>query len=165
MASFHYLNGRFGATHICEYCQKYYQNQLLKGKGDLFQSVYAKADWVFLFFNTNEYFGRSSAPWCADAFLGFLAVLVYLVGFLCNGVIQPLIHLYGLKNCFLMKRLHCRSGIISRKKGDKLVNTLQLRNLTGSQSDLIEASIRAKIRSVADRSLFGVFVLMKTKTA
>ncbi|KAA6438814.1 ATPase [Dyadobacter flavalbus] len=122
---------------IQEYRQKYYQNQLLKGI--IFSAALLLT--VFLFFNTIEYFGRFSSAVRGTLFFGFLAVLVFSI---FQWVIQPLIHLSGLKKPLSDEDAALQIGAYFPEIGDKLVNTLQLRNLSGMQSDLIEASIRQK---------------------
>lgn len=122
---------------IQEYRQKYYQNQLLKGA--IFSIALLLS--VFLFFNTIEYFGRFSSVVRGMLFFGFLAVLVFSF---VQWVVQPLIHLYGLRKPLSDEDAALQIGQYFPEIGDKLVNTLQLRSLTGSQSDLIEASIRQK---------------------
>jgi hypothetical protein len=122
---------------IQEYRQKYYYNQLLKGA--IFSIALLLS--VFLFFNTIEYFGRFSSVVRGMLFFGFLAVLAFSF---VQWVIQPLIHLYGLRKPLSDEDAALQIGQYFPEIGDKLVNTLQLRSLTGSQSDLIEASIRQK---------------------
>ncbi len=122
---------------IQEYRQKYYQNQLLKG---IIFSLGLLLT-VFLFFNTIEYFGRFSSLVRGMLFFGFLAVLVFSI---FQWVVQPLIHLSGLKKPISDEAAALQIGQYFPEIGDKLVNTLQLRSLSGSQSDLIEASIRQK---------------------
>jgi len=122
---------------IQEYRQKYYQNQLLKG-------IILSAGLlltVFLFFNTLEYFGRFSSVIRGMLFFGFLAVLAFSF---FQWVIQPIIHLSGLKKPLSDQSAALQIGQYFPEIGDKLVNTLQLQNLSGTQSDLIEASIRQK---------------------
>ncbi len=122
---------------IQEYRQKYYQNQLLKGA--IFSIALLLT--VFLFFNTIEYFGRFSSLVRGMLFFGFLAVLAFSF---VQWVVQPIIHLYGLKKPLSDEQAALQIGQYFPEIGDKLVNTLQLGNLTGSQSDLIDASIRQK---------------------
>jgi len=122
---------------IQEYRQKYYQNKLLKG---IIFSV-ALLLTVYLFFNTLEYFGRFSSTVRGMLFFGFLAILVFSF---FQWVVQPLIHLTGLKKPISDEEAATQIGEYFPEVGDKLVNTLQLRNLTGTQSDLIEASIQQK---------------------
>jgi hypothetical protein len=122
---------------IQEYRQKYYQNQLLKG---VILSA-ALLLTVYLLFNTLEYFGRFSSAVRGMLFFGFLAVLTFSF---VRWVIQPLIHLSGIRKPISDENAALQIGSYFPEIGDKLVNTLQLRTLTGTQSDLIEASIRQK---------------------
>ena len=122
---------------IQDYRQKYYQNKLLKGI--IFSMALLLT--VFLFFNTLEYFGRFSSAVRGMLFFGFLAVLVFSF---FQWVVQPIIHLSGLRKPISDEDAALQIGQYFPEIGDKLVNTLQLRNLSGSQSDLIEASIRQK---------------------
>jgi hypothetical protein len=122
---------------IQEYRQKYYQNQLLKGI--IFSAALLLT--VFLFFNTLEYFGRFSSAIRGTLFFGFLAVLAFSF---FQWVVQPIIHLSGLKKPLSDQSAALQIGQYFPEIGDKLVNTLQLQNLSGTQSDLIEASIRQK---------------------
>jgi hypothetical protein len=127
-----------GLLHrIQEYRQKYYQNQLLKGI--IFSTALLLT--VFLFFNTIEYFGRFSSTVRGTLFFGFLAVLAFSF---IQWVVQPVIHLSGLKKPISDEEAAVQIGSYFPEIGDKLVNTLQLGNLSGTQSDLIEASIRQK---------------------
>ena len=122
---------------IQEYRQKYYQNKLLKGI--IFSAALLLT--VYLSFTTLEYFGRFSSGVRGTLFFGFLAVLLFSF---FQWVIQPLIHLLGLKKPISDEDAALQIGQYFPEVGDKLLNTLQLKNLSGSQSDLIEASIRQK---------------------
>ena len=126
---------------IQEYRQKYYQNKLLKG---IILSA-ALLLTVYLFFNTLEYFGRFSSTVRGMLFFGFLAVLVFSF---FQWVIQPIIHLSGLRKPISDEAAALQIGEYFPEIGDKLVNTLQLRGLSGSQSDLIEASIHQKSKQL-----------------
>ncbi len=122
---------------IQEYRQKYYQNKLLKGI--IFSAALLLS--VYLLFNTLEYFGRFSSAVRGTLFFGFLAILLFSF---FQWVVQPLIHLLGLKRPLSDEDAALQIGQYFPEVGDKLLNTLQLRNLSGTQSDLIEASIRQK---------------------
>jgi fatty-acid desaturase len=104
---------------IQEYRQKYYQNQLLKGA--IFSIGLLLT--VFLFFNTIEYFGRFSSVVRGMLFFGFLAVLVFTF---FQWVVQPIIHLYGIKKPLSDEDAALQIGSYFPEIGDKLVNTLQL---------------------------------------
>lgn len=122
---------------IQEYRQKYYQNRLLKG---LILSA-ALLLSVFLAFNALEYFGRFSSGVRGMLFFGFLAALLFC---LYQWVVQPLIHLYGLRRPLTNEAAALQIGQYFPEIGDKLLNTLQLQSLSGRQTDLIEASIKQK---------------------
>lgn len=122
---------------IQEYRQKYYQNKLLKGI--IFSAALLLT--VYLSFTTLEYFGRFSSGVRGTLFFGFLAVLLFSF---FQWVIQPLIHLLGLKKPISDEDAALQIGQYFPEVGDKLLNTLQLKNLSGTQSDLIEASIQQK---------------------
>lgn len=122
---------------IQEYRQKYYQNRLLKGI--IFSAALLLS--VFLAFNALEYFGRFSSGVRGMLFFGFLAALLFC---LYQWVVQPLIHLYGLRRPLTNETAALQIGQYFPEIGDKLLNTLQLQSLSGGQTDLIEASIRQK---------------------
>jgi hypothetical protein len=122
---------------IQEYRQKYYQNQLLKGV--IFTAAMLLS--VFLFVNTLEYFGRFSSPVRGMLFFGFMAVLVFST---VRWIIFPLVSLYGLQRPISDEQAALQIGKYFPEVGDKLLNTLQLRGLSGYQTDLIEASIQQK---------------------
>lgn len=122
---------------IQEYRQKYYQNKLLKGI--IFSMLLVLT--VYLLFNTLEYFGRFSTTVRGVLFFGFLSIIAFSV---VQWIIQPFIHLTGLKKPISDEDAAVQIGEYFPEVGDKLVNTLQLRNLSSGQSDLIEASIRQK---------------------
>ncbi|TDB57343.1 DUF4175 family protein [Arundinibacter roseus] len=122
---------------IQEYRQRYYQNRLLKGL--IFSAALVFS--VFLLFNTLEYFGRFSSLVRGMLFFGFLSILVFS---LYQWIIQPLIHLYGIRQPISNEEAAMQIGQYFPEVGDKLINTLQLQALSGQQTDLIEASIQQK---------------------
>lgn len=124
-------------TQIQGYRQKYYQNQLLKGI--IFSA--ALLFTAFIFFNTLEYFGRFSTGIRATFFFGFLAVLLFSI---FQWIVRPFSHLSGLRKPISDQEAAIQIGQYFPEIGDKLVNTLQLQNISGHQSDLIEASIKQK---------------------
>lgn len=122
---------------IGEYKRKFYLNQLVKGV--IFAIAFVLS--AYLFVNTLEYFGRFSSTVRATLFFGFLGILGYAV---VRWVVIPLIHLYGLRKSITDEEAATQIGSFFPEVGDKLINTLQLRNLSGTQTDLIEASIQQK---------------------
>ncbi|MFN4147043.1 MAG: ATPase, partial [Runella sp.] len=126
---------------IGEYKRKYYFNQLIKGV--IFAVAFVLS--AYLFVNTLEYFGRFSSTVRATLFFGFLGILGYA---LVRWVAVPLVHLYGLRKSLSDEDAASQIGAFFPEIGDKLLNTLQLRNLSGSQTDLIAASIEQKSKQL-----------------
>ncbi|WP_298357740.1 DUF4175 family protein [Runella sp.] len=126
---------------IGEYKRKFYLNQLVKGV--IFAAAFVLS--AYLFVNTIEYFGRFSSSVRGTLFFGFLAILGYA---LVRWVAVPLVHLYGLTKSLSNEEAAGQIGNFFPEIGDKLVNTLQLRNLSGVQTDLIEASIQQKSKQL-----------------
>lgn len=126
---------------IGEYKRKFYLNQLVKGV--IFAAAFVLS--AYLFVNTIEYFGRFSSAVRGTLFFGFLAILGYA---LARWVVTPLVHLYGLRKSLSDEEAAGQIGNFFPEIGDKLINTLQLRNLSGAQTDLIEASIQQKSKQL-----------------
>jgi len=128
-------------ARIDEYKRKFYLNQLIKGI--IFTAAFTLS--AYLFVNTIEYFGRFNSTFRAVLFYSFFGVLGYA---LVRWVIIPLVHLYGLSKPFSDEEAAGQIGRFFPEIGDKLINTLQLRNLSGTQTDLIEASIQQKSKQL-----------------
>lgn len=126
---------------ISEYKRKFYLNQLVKGV--IFAAAFVLSSYLFV--STLEYFGRFNSGIRATLFYGFIAILGYA---LVRWVIIPLVNLYGLRKQFSDEEAAGQIGRFFPEIGDKLVNTLQLRNLSGTQTDLIEASIQQKSKQL-----------------
>ncbi|MFN8346883.1 MAG: hypothetical protein U0X91_17915 [Spirosomataceae bacterium] len=126
---------------IGEYKRKYYLNQLVKGV--IFAAALVLS--AYLFVNAIEYFGRFSSTVRGTLFFSFLAILGYAV---VRWVAIPIVHLYGLTKTLSDEEAAGQIGNFFPEIGDKLVNTLQLRNLSGVQTDLIEASIQQKSKQL-----------------
>jgi hypothetical protein len=126
---------------IGEYRRKYYQNQLIKGVIFTLGLVLS----AYLLVNTVEYFGRFSTSVRSILFFGFVATLGYA---LVRWVAVPLVHLYGLRQPISDEAAAVQIGNFFPEIGDKLLNTLQLRSLSGTQTDLIEASIKQKSKQL-----------------
>ena len=122
---------------IQEYRQKYYLNQFLKGI--IFTIAILLS--IYLLFSTLEYFGRFNSYVRGAFFFGFLAIFLFSV---YEWILRPLINLYGLRLPLSDEEVAKKIGEHFPEIGDKLLNTLQLRSITGSQTDLIEASIKQK---------------------
>ena len=126
---------------ISAYRRKFYVNQLAKGV--IFTAALSLS--IYLTINTLEYFGRFDSVVRGVFFFGFLAALAVA---LFQWVLQPLVHLYGLQKPISDEQAAQQIGAFFPEIGDKLLNTLQLRSLSGTQSDLIEASIRQKSKQL-----------------
>ena len=126
---------------IGEYKRKFYLNQLVKGV--IFTAAFMLS--AYLFVNTLEYFGRFSSAVRATLFYGFFIILGYA---LIRWVGIPIFHLYGLRKSLSDEDAANQIGNFFPEIGDKLINTLQLRNLSGVHTDLIEASIQQKSKQL-----------------
>ena len=104
---------------IQEYRPKYYQNRLLKGL--IFSAALLLS--VFLAFNALEYFGRFSSGVRGMLFFGFLAALLFC---LYQWVVQPLIHLYGLRRPLTNETAAIQIGQYFPEIGDKPVSYTHL---------------------------------------
>lgn len=121
-------------ARVSEYKRRYYQNQLVKGA--IFFVAFALS--IYLFANTAEFFGRFSSIIRATLFFG---TLLFLAGGLYHWIINPLVHLYGLRRQLSDEEAARQIGQYFPEVGDKLLNTLQLQALTQQQSDLLQASL------------------------
>ncbi|ARK10235.1 DUF4175 family protein [Fibrella sp. ES10-3-2-2] len=122
---------------IDEYKRRYFQNQLIKGSL-LFVGILLA---TYLLLNTVEYYGRFSTP--VRAFMLFSFIGLFLAG-TYGYIIKPLMGLYGLRKPISDEVAAHQIGQFFPEIGDKLLNTLQLRSLTSSQSDLLKASIEQR---------------------
>lgn len=120
-----------------EYKRKYYLNLLLKGV--IFSAAVLLS--AYLIFNTVEYFGRFGTTFRGILFFTFLAVLLLTLVF---WIIKPLVFLYGMQKPLSNEEAAKQVGKYFPEVGDKLLNTLQLANLSSSQNELLLASIRQK---------------------
>lgn len=128
-------------AQIANYKRKYYQNQLVKG---IIFSI-ALIFTAYLFVNTLEYFGRFNTAVRGALLFSFVGALAYA---LWQWVAQPLIGMYGLRKPLSDEMAATQIGQYFPQIGDKLLNTLQLGRLSGTQTDLIEASIRQKSKQL-----------------
>lgn len=122
---------------IDEYKRRYFQNKLIKGSL-LFVGLLLA---TYLLINALEYYGRFSTPVRATLFFSFVGL--FLAG-AYGYIIQPLLGLYGLRKPISDEVAAQQIGQFFPEIGDKLLNTLQLRQLTNAQSDLLRASIEQR---------------------
>ncbi len=122
---------------IEEYKKRFYLNQLVKGS--LF--FFAILGTLYLLINTAEFVGRFSSTGRGVLFFSFvLTTLVSLFLF----IIKPLLSLYGLRKSLTDDEAAAQIGRFFPEVGDKLLNTLQLRRISLSESDLLQASLQQR---------------------
>lgn len=125
-----------------QFIRKYYKNQLIRG------GIYSvSAVLVFyLTVTTLEYFGHFGSGMRAALFYSFIAITAGILGRL---VAVPLFKLYRLGNTISHEQAAAIIGTHFGDIKDKLLNTLQLKQLaqeaSPSQRALIEASIDQRI--------------------
>jgi hypothetical protein len=123
---------------IDEYRKRYFLNQLLKG-GLIFVAMLLS---LFLLVNTAEFYGRFSSGIRAGLFFGFIGFL--LIG-AWRWVVDPLLKLYGLQKPLSDEEAARQiGGLFPGQVGDKLLNTLQLHQLSNQQNELLLASLNQR---------------------
>jgi hypothetical protein len=123
---------------IDEYRKRYFLNQLLKG-GLIFAALLLT---LFLLVNTAEFFGRFSSGIRAGLFFGFIGFL--LIG-AYRWIVDPLLKLYGLQKPLSDEEAARQIGrLFPGQVGDKLLNTLQLQQLSTQQNELLIASLNQR---------------------
>ena len=122
---------------IEEFKKRYYINQLLKGTL-IFLALLLS---TYLLINTAEFFGRFSTGIRGALFFGFVALLL---GGLFYWVVRPAMSLYGLRKTLSNEEAAQQIGQFFPEVGDKLVNTLQLKQLSSQQGDLLQASLQQR---------------------
>lgn len=131
-----------GILHqIQEYRQKYYKNKLLKG---LILTIGIGLS-AFILISTLEYYGRFNSTIRGILFFSFLLVILYST---YEWFIRPLAGLYGLRAPLTNETAARQIGAHFPEISDKLLNTLQLGSVSGSQTDLIAASIQQKSKEL-----------------
>jgi hypothetical protein len=122
---------------IDEYKRKYYKNLLIKG----FIFTLALLFSAFLILNTVEYFGRFNSSVRAILFFSFIALVSYSLIF---WVIKPLLYLLHFNEPLTYEKAATEIGKFFPEIGDRLLNTLQLAQLSDSDNSLLQASITQK---------------------
>jgi hypothetical protein len=122
---------------IDDYKRKYYKNLLIKGL--LFTSALLLSS--FLLVNAVEYFGRFNSTIRAILFFGFLGLVVYA---LFAWVIKPLLYLFHFNEPLTYEKAANEIGKFFPEIGDRLLNTLQLAQLSDKDNSLLQASISQK---------------------
>lgn len=122
-----------------EFISKYYKNSLMKG-GIYFVSIFL----IFLLlFSVIEYFGQFSTNVRTVLFWSFTVINAYLFW---KWIAKPLKGLYRLGNSLSHSEAAKIIGEHFSSVEDRLINLLQLQQLSTKDNALIEASIEQKIK-------------------
>lgn len=128
-------------TKIETYKSKYYKNLLIKGV--LVSSALLVSS--FLFFNFLEYFGRFNQTIRGIIFFSFLAIFIATLVF---WIIRPLLYFFRINEPLNNTNAAENIGKFFPEIGDKLLNTLQLSQLSSADNSLLNASIEQKSKSL-----------------
>lgn len=141
---------------IEEFKKRYYINQLLKGTL-IFLALLLS---TYLLINTAEFFGRFSTGIRGVLFFGFVALLL---GGLFYWIIRPAMSLYGLRKTLSNEEAARQIGQFFPEVGDKLVNTLQLKQLSSQQGDLLQASLQQRSQQLLINRFANAIQLQKNR--
>jgi len=131
-------------SKLDEFIRKYYKNRLIKG---LIYSVSLVAVF-FIIINLLEYFGRFEMLVRMILFFSFIAFTGIIT---TRFFIIPLLKLYKIGKIISYEQAANIIGTHFGNVQDKLLNTLQLKNISSIETDnneLIEASINQKINEL-----------------
>lgn len=126
---------------IDDYKRKYYKNLLIKGS--LFTLALILS--AFLFVSAAEYFGRFNSSIRGILFFGFLGLVGYALIF---WVIKPLLYLLHFNEPLTYEKAASEIGKFFPEIGDRLLNTLQLAQLSDKDNSLLQASINQKTQEL-----------------
>jgi hypothetical protein len=126
---------------IDEYKRKYYKNLLIKGS--LFTLALILS--AFLFVSAVEYFGRFNSSIRGVLFFGFLGLVGYALVF---WVIKPMLYLLHFNEPLTYEKAANEIGKFFPEIGDRLLNTLQLAQLSDNDNSLLQASINQKTQEL-----------------
>jgi len=123
------------------YKRKYYINLLLRG------SIITTALVIttLLLVNSLEYAARFNSMVRTIIFFSFITGLCFVVYY---WIITPLVKIFNNKAQISHQEAARQIGNYFPEIKDKLVNTLQLQELTGKENDLIQASIAQKTKEI-----------------
>ncbi len=124
------------------YKKKYYKNKLIKG------TIIALALIVsaFLFVNSLEYSLRFNSSVRTFLFFAFIGLFAFI---LIRYIIDPLQKIYSNKRQISNEAAAKQLGKYFPEISDKLLNTLQLNQLTAHDNELIKASIAQKANDLS----------------
>lgn len=131
-------------SKLDEFIRKFYKNRLIKG---LIYTISLVAVF-FIVINVLEYFGRFDMIVRMVLFFSFIAFTAVIT---TRFFIIPLLKLYKIGKIISYEQAASIIGTHFETVQDKLLNTLQLKNISASDNDnseLIEASINQKIQEL-----------------
>ncbi len=124
------------------FIRKYYLNRLIKG---LIYGVGLGLGYFFIL-TVAEYFGRFGSQ---TRFVLLISLLAGLIGILGYYILYPVAKLFNLGRRIGYDRAARLIGRHFPDVDDKILNTLQLQNISSAQSDLLRASIDQRIESLS----------------
>lgn len=143
-------------NRIEEFKRRYFVNQLLKGTL-IFLALLLS---TYLLINTAEFYGRFSTGIRGILFFSFIA---FLLGGLFYWIIRPAMSLYGLRKSLTDEEAARQIGQFFPEVGDKLVNTLQLKQLTAQEGDLLQASLQQRSQQLLINRFANAIQLNKNR--
>jgi hypothetical protein len=126
---------------IDEYKGKYYKNLLIKGVIFTAALVFS----AFLILNVIEYFGRFNSFIRGTLFFSFIGLAVYSLFF---WVLKPIAYLFHFNEPLNHESAAKEIGKFFPEIGDRLLNTLQLSQLSDKDNSLLQASIEQKSKDL-----------------
>tara|TARA_B100001142_G_scaffold323392_1_gene373373 strand:+ start:9473 stop:12835 length:3363 start_codon:yes stop_codon:yes gene_type:complete len=125
-----------------EFISKFYKNQLIRG------GIYSVSVLIifFIVFSVLEYFSQFDIIGRSVLFWSYLILNTYII---YKYVIIPLLNLNRYGKVLSMKNAAVIIGKHFKEIDDKLLNILELNNMSDSDNSLIEASINQKISSIS----------------
>src|SRR4051794_29981075 len=120
-----------------DYKRKYYLNTLLKG----FLLTLTFLSTAYLFFTFLEYYGRFNSYYRITFLSSYLIIFAFAS---YQWLITPVLKLTALRKQISDEEASLQIGQFFPQIQDKLLNTIQLKNLNSQQNDLLAASISQK---------------------
>ena len=139
-----------------EFISKFYKNQLIRG------GIYSATILLvfFLLFSILEHYSQFDTTIRTVLFWVYVLINAYI---LCRFVIIPLLHLYRYGKVMSMEKAAVIIGKYFNGVDDKLLNILQLNQMTEEDNALINASINQKIDKIATYSFSSVINFSENK--
>ena len=139
-----------------EFISKFYKNQLIRG------GIYSATVLLvfFLLFSVLEYYSQFDTAIRTLLFWVYVIINAYI---LYQFIIVPLLHLYRYGKTMSMEQAAIIIGKHFKRIDDKLLNILQLDQMSAEDNVLIHASINQKIDSLATYSFSSVINFSENK--